>query len=119
MLRSTDLKIMLAASSASQVANNAFLKLCRMDVASETEKWARTAPKFALDGRVAVVTVDSGFQGGSLPILSLFTRMTANNCSSSGDCYALGWESREEEQEADHGHGTLSSHSFPHPSAGH
>lgn len=59
---------MLAADNASQVANNAFLKLCRMDVSSETERWARTAPKFALDGRVAVVTVDSGFQGMSQPL---------------------------------------------------
>jgi hypothetical protein len=58
---------MLQADSASQVASNAFLKLCRLDVAQETERWARTAPKFALDGRVAVVTVDSGFQGTSLP----------------------------------------------------
>jgi len=53
---------MLQADSAAQVANNAFLKLCRLDVSQETEKWARTAPKFAADGRVAVVTVDSGFQ---------------------------------------------------------
>jgi len=56
---------MLQADNASQVASNAFLKLCRLDVAQETERWARTAPKFALDGRVAVVTVDSGFQGMS------------------------------------------------------
>lgn len=60
---------MLAADSASEVANNAFLKLCRMDVTQETERWARTAPKFALDGRVAVVTVDSGYQSQSIVLL--------------------------------------------------
>lgn len=70
---------MLSADSPAQVANNAFLKLCRLDVAAETEKWARTrtciethhpfpltpllAPKFSLDGRVAVITIDTGFQG--------------------------------------------------------
>ena len=61
---------MLQADSAAQVANNAFLKLCRLDVSQETEKWARTAPKFAADGRVAVVTVDSGFQSKSSPWIS-------------------------------------------------
>jgi len=60
---------MLQADSAAQVANNAFLKLCRLDVSQETEKWARTAPKFAADGRVAVVTVDSGFQSESCSYL--------------------------------------------------
>jgi hypothetical protein len=59
---------MLEANSASQVASNAFLKLCRMDVSQETERWARTPPKFAADGRVAVVTVDTGFQGELPPL---------------------------------------------------
>lgn len=62
-------QIMLHADSAGQVANNAFLKLCRLDVSQETEKWARTAPKFAADGRVAVVTVDSGFQSKLSPTI--------------------------------------------------
>lgn len=65
-----DPQIMLEANSASQVASNAFLKLCRMDVSQETERWARTPPKFSLDGRAAVVTVHTGFQGMS-PICAL------------------------------------------------
>jgi hypothetical protein len=73
-----DDQIMLKAKSPTDIANNAFLKLCKLDVREETEKWARTgdfskdatgpptdpfvAPKFSLDGRVAVVTIESGFQ---------------------------------------------------------
>ncbi|WVR03621.1 hypothetical protein IAU60_000614 [Kwoniella sp. DSM 27419] len=54
--------IMLNARSPSDMANNAFLKLCKIDVGEETAKWARTPPKFSADGRVAVVTVHTGFQ---------------------------------------------------------
>ncbi|KAK4685760.1 single-stranded-DNA-specific exonuclease, partial [Tremellales sp. Uapishka_1] len=54
--------IILDAKSPSQIASNAFLKLCKLDVQAETEKWARTPPRFSEDGRVAVVTVDTGFQ---------------------------------------------------------
>jgi hypothetical protein len=77
---------MLQADSAAHVAGNAFLKLCRLDVAQETEKWARTAPKFAADGRVAVVTVDSGFQSE----LCLEGSVIGLICSPSSDCHALG-----------------------------
>jgi hypothetical protein len=34
--------IYLNAQSPDQVTRNAFLKLCKMDVAAETERWART-----------------------------------------------------------------------------
>ncbi|WWD09001.1 hypothetical protein V865_007116 [Kwoniella europaea PYCC6329] len=54
--------IMLNARSPSELASNAFLKLCKLDVADETAKWARTPPRFAKDGRVAVCTVHTGFQ---------------------------------------------------------
>ncbi|KAI9635701.1 uncharacterized protein MKK02DRAFT_24910 [Dioszegia hungarica] len=54
--------IMLQAKGPKDIANHAYLKLCKIDVKDETEKWARTAPKFSLDGRVAVVTIDSAFQ---------------------------------------------------------
>ncbi|OCF45106.1 hypothetical protein I317_00907 [Kwoniella heveanensis CBS 569] len=54
--------IMLAARTPADMANNAFLKLCRLDVGDETAKWARTPPKFSADGKVAVVTVHTGFQ---------------------------------------------------------
>ncbi|WVF66062.1 hypothetical protein IAT40_000800 [Kwoniella sp. CBS 6097] len=54
--------IMLAARTPADMANNAFLKLCRLDVGDETAKWARTPPKFSPDGKVAVVTVHTGFQ---------------------------------------------------------
>jgi hypothetical protein len=90
---------MLQADSASEVANNAFLKLCRLDVSQETERWARTPPKFALDGRVAVVTVDSGFQGTTT--ISLALLMPSASCHR----HALGWKSRSEEQEVNHGYG--------------
>ncbi|CAD6575066.1 MAG: hypothetical protein TREMPRED_001293 [Tremellales sp. Tagirdzhanova-0007] len=53
---------MLMAKSPAEIASNAYLKLCKLDVRDETEKWARTAPRFSLDGRVAVVTIESGFQ---------------------------------------------------------
>jgi hypothetical protein len=56
---------MLQASSAKYLAGNAYLKLCKLDTRDETEKWARTAPRFSLDGRVAVVTIHTGFQGES------------------------------------------------------
>lgn len=55
-------EIMLEAERPSQIASNAFLKLCKLDVNQETERWARKAPKFSLDGRVAVISVDTGFQ---------------------------------------------------------
>ena len=54
---------MLNSDSAAEIASNAFLKLCKLDVRDETERWARTAPKFTTDGRVAVITIHSGFQG--------------------------------------------------------
>jgi len=54
--------IYLDARTPSQLASNAFLKLCKLDVSQETEKWARTPPKFSADGRVAIVTVATGFQ---------------------------------------------------------
>nr|XP_031863515.1 uncharacterized protein CI109_000765 [Kwoniella shandongensis]KAA5530587.1 hypothetical protein CI109_000765 [Kwoniella shandongensis] len=54
--------IMLDAKSPGDMASNAFLKLCKLDVGAETAKWARTPPKFSTDGRVAVVTIDTGFQ---------------------------------------------------------
>jgi hypothetical protein len=73
-------QILLAASTPKEVALNAWLKLCRLDVNDEIEKWARvrewsinrtlrspahadyTAPRFSADGRVALLRVDSGFQ---------------------------------------------------------
>jgi hypothetical protein len=70
------IQIYLEAETPSQLATNAFLKLCKLDVSQETEKWARTrmsleldmrltyvAPKFSADGRVAVITINTGFQG--------------------------------------------------------
>lgn len=69
---------MLNAKGPRDVATNAYLKLCRLDVNGETERWARTgtglqssqgvrlmcaAPRFSRDGRVAVITIHSGFQG--------------------------------------------------------
>ena len=33
---------MLKAKSPAEIASNAFLKLCKLDVRDETEKWART-----------------------------------------------------------------------------
>ena len=53
---------MLDATHPREVAANAFLKLCRLDVNAETERWARTPPRFSADGRVALITVASGFQ---------------------------------------------------------
>ncbi|KAG7529431.1 hypothetical protein FFLO_05659 [Filobasidium floriforme] len=54
--------ILLAASEPKEVALNAWLKLCRLDVNDEIEKWARVPPRFSADGRVALLRVDSGFQ---------------------------------------------------------
>jgi len=59
-------QIMLDADHPRQIASNAFLKLCRLDASAETEKWARTAPRFSADGRVAVITIHSGFQSEPL-----------------------------------------------------
>jgi hypothetical protein len=57
-----NVEIMLNADHPREVAANAFLKLCRLDVNAETERWARTPPKFSADGRIALITVASGFQ---------------------------------------------------------
>ncbi|KAL7420743.1 hypothetical protein Q5752_004695 [Cryptotrichosporon argae] len=54
--------IYLGAAEPRQLASNAFFQLCKMDVRDETERWARTAPKFSADGRVAVITIASQFQ---------------------------------------------------------
>ncbi|WWC85785.1 uncharacterized protein L201_000652 [Kwoniella dendrophila CBS 6074] len=54
--------IMLKASNPTDLASNAFLKLCKLDVGDETTKWARTPPRFSKDGRVAVCTIHTGFQ---------------------------------------------------------
>jgi len=58
-------QILLNAGHPREVANNAFLKLCRLDVNAETERWARTPPRFSIDGQVALITVESGFQSAS------------------------------------------------------
>jgi hypothetical protein len=53
-------QILLAAKEPKQVASNAFLKLCRLDVNDEIEKWARS-------GRI---TARKGFDG--TPSLNAF-----------------------------------------------
>ncbi|RXK38730.1 hypothetical protein M231_04040 [Tremella mesenterica] len=55
-------QIFLNADKASDIATNAFLKLCKLDVNDETLRWARTPPRFTTDGRVAVITIHTGFQ---------------------------------------------------------
>ncbi|WRT63865.1 uncharacterized protein IL334_000790 [Kwoniella shivajii] len=54
--------IMLNSKTPWDLASNAFLKLCKMDVGDETAKWARTPPRFSKDGRVAVCTIHTAFQ---------------------------------------------------------
>lgn len=56
------------------------------------------APKFSLDGRVAVVTIDSAFQSRSNEEVELIV-------STSCYRYAMGWEPGAKEQKAHHGHG--------------
>ncbi|ORX34770.1 hypothetical protein BD324DRAFT_634900 [Kockovaella imperatae] len=55
-------KILLEANTPQAVASHAYLKLCKLDVGDETQKWARTAPKFSQDGRIALITISTGFQ---------------------------------------------------------
>lgn len=78
------IQIYIAAKEPREVALNAWLKLCRLDVNDEIEKWARVrksnfnlavyweltvevwlAPRFSADGRVALLRVDSGYQSNS------------------------------------------------------
>ncbi|KAI5453465.1 hypothetical protein NCC49_005940 [Naganishia albida] len=54
--------ILIAANNPREVANNAWLKLCRLDVNEEIEKWGRQPPRFSEDGKVALVRVATGFQ---------------------------------------------------------
>jgi hypothetical protein len=108
---------MLQARHPKDIADHAYLKLCKIDVKEETEKWARTgklrtygqlltsAPKFTLDGRVAVVTIDTAFQ--SMQACCLYT-----DDSTSSHSDTMGWKLRSEEQEVDHGHGMCTDPSY-------
>lgn len=93
---------MLESESPAAIASNAYLKLCRLDVNAETERWARTPPKFSVDGRVAVITINTGFQGEEKG--SLFP---ADPHSTSCDCHSMGGKSGAQKQQTNHDHGEV------------
>lgn len=56
--------ILFKAEHPKDVAKSSLLQEARDKVAKEVERCTHTAPKFSKDGRVALLRIDSGYQGG-------------------------------------------------------
>jgi hypothetical protein len=101
-------QILIAANNPREVANDAWLKLCRLDVNEEIAKWGRqrtssrstcpratsligvaSAPHFSADGKVALVRVATGFQGMTESLL-VRPDLTEILPSPSGRCHQMG-----------------------------
>lgn len=56
-------KVLFKAKTPDEIARSGILQEARDKVNREVERCTHTAPKFSMDGRVALLRIDSGFQG--------------------------------------------------------
>lgn len=64
-------RVLFNADHPKEIAKSSVLQDARDKVAKEVERCTHTAPKFSKDGRVALLRIDSGYQGRSISRLSL------------------------------------------------
>ena len=62
--------VLFRAKTPDEIARSAVLQEARDKVNREVERCTHTAPKFSMDGRVALLRIDSGYQGQSSFILT-------------------------------------------------
>lgn len=56
-------KVLFKAKTPDEIARSEILQEARDKVNREVERCTHTAPKFSMDGRVALLRIDSGYQG--------------------------------------------------------
>lgn len=57
--------MLFKAKTPDEIARSSVLQGARDKVNREVERCTHTAPKFSMDGRVALLRIDSGYQGHS------------------------------------------------------
>lgn len=57
--------VLFKAKTPDEIAKSSVLQDARDKVNREVERCTHTAPKFSMDGRVALLRIDSGYQGKS------------------------------------------------------
>ena len=66
--------VLFKAKTPDEIARSAVLQDARDKVNREVERCTHTAPKFSMDGRVALLRIDSGYQGKSYGVHYNLTR---------------------------------------------
>lgn len=56
-------KVLFKANTPEEISRSGVLQDARDKVNREVERCTHTAPKFSMDGRVALLRIDSGYQG--------------------------------------------------------